>query len=285
MKSQLVRAFGAALLVLMAACLESSVSADVVYVSTDGGTIDKVSADGTVSRFATGLHGPAGLALDTGGNLYVANRYDNTISRITPDGTARTFATGLKSPFDLAFDSADNLYVLNADSIDKVTPDGTVHPFVKGVSGYGLAFEGSDLFVAANSSGAILEVAPTGKVSNVAAGLRDPYDLAFDSTGNAYYSDRQMGTIFKVSSGGASVTKFATSVWDARGVAFGSGGNLYVASNEATITRIAVDGTSSTFAKNLDGVPLFVAVQIPEPASGALPALVGVGLMIRRRPA
>jgi len=62
----------------------------------------------------TGLSLPTGLALDSAGNLYVANYGNSTITKFTPSGAGSVFAsTGLNGPESLAFDSAGNLYVAN----------------------------------------------------------------------------------------------------------------------------------------------------------------------------
>ena len=68
-----------------------------------------------------------GLAFDSAGNLYAANRGNNTIEKFTPGGTASVFArTGLSAPYGLAFDSAGNLYAANEgnSTIKKFTPGG-----------------------------------------------------------------------------------------------------------------------------------------------------------------
>ena len=55
---------------------------------------------------------PAGLAIDDGGNLFIADANANRLLRIDGrTGTATTFARGLHSPGELAFDDKGNLYV------------------------------------------------------------------------------------------------------------------------------------------------------------------------------
>ena len=80
-----------------------------------------------------GLSGPAGLAFDSSGNLYVANHSNDTISKVTPSGSVSTFASvGLSGPDGLAFDASGNLYVANYsnDTVSKMTPSGSVSTFV-----------------------------------------------------------------------------------------------------------------------------------------------------------
>ena len=103
------------------------------------------SADGTGS--AAEFHGPNGVAVDTKGNIFVADSGNNTIRMVTPGGNVTTlagnsdplngagFADGVGAaakfnvPNEVAVDAAGNIYV--ADSLNRrvrkvtQTPTGT----------------------------------------------------------------------------------------------------------------------------------------------------------------
>jgi NHL repeat len=156
------------------------------------------SIDGpaTAVRFAT----PWGLAFDSKGNLYVADRTDKVIRRITPAGEATTFAGSpgkqghgdgvgadarFASPFGIAIDKRDVLYVTDSynETIRKITPTGVVSTFA-GVDGragiadgvgtaarfdfpQGIAIDYADnLYVVAES--AIRKISPGGQVTTLA---------------------------------------------------------------------------------------------------------------------
>lgn len=63
------------------------------------------------TRTITGLLGPIGIALDRGGDVYVANYRGNNVVRISPSGASSEYATGLSGPHAIAFDPQGRLYV------------------------------------------------------------------------------------------------------------------------------------------------------------------------------
>jgi sugar lactone lactonase YvrE len=130
-----------------------------LYVADDNEhTIRKRSTDGTVTVFA-GLAGssgsangtgsaarfkfPLGVAVDSGGNVFVADSGNNTIRKITPTGLVTTLAgragtfgtndgTGSAARFsypnDVVVDNAGNVFVadLSNFTIRRITPQGVV---------------------------------------------------------------------------------------------------------------------------------------------------------------
>jgi DNA-binding beta-propeller fold protein YncE len=112
-------------------------SAGNLYAAVrDEQTIYKFTTNGTrsvfagPSAFADGT-GPAGLAFDSTGNLFVTTEGDpgnDTILVFTPDGMESTFATDLTNPRGLAFDSFGNLFVAESNP----APDGDILKFAPG---------------------------------------------------------------------------------------------------------------------------------------------------------
>jgi hypothetical protein len=158
------------------------------------------TADATQARF----RGPEGVALDSSGNLYVADTQNYTIRKITRQGVVTTLAgvagaTGstdgigaearFTEPRGLTVDSAANVYVTDGSVIRKITSKGLVTT-IAGVQGQfgdtdgagtqarfhapnGIVVDNADdLFVADpfDSTRRIRKVTPAGSVSTFAGG-------------------------------------------------------------------------------------------------------------------
>ncbi|MEO8593061.1 MAG: IPT/TIG domain-containing protein [Candidatus Solibacter sp.] len=171
-----------------------------VYIAdTSDNHVRKVAPDGTISTVAgNGLSGfagdgglatsaalgsPAGVAVDSTGNLYVST--NNRIRRISAAGIITTVAdTGQDpnlKPLDLAFDSAGSLYFLYNSAVRKVTADGKTVPVAgdilfnalfRPVSVFAMD-EANNLYLGSSNNGTsslVLKQDPAGKVTLIAGG-------------------------------------------------------------------------------------------------------------------
>ncbi len=223
--------------------------------STVAGTPGKSgTADGPASsaQFA----GIGGVAVDSAGNLFVADSGNYAIRKITPAGVVSTFAglagtrgdvdgTGtaarLYDPQNLAIDAFDNIYVPDGagNVVRKITPAGVV-----------TTIAGSGATGSADGTG-------------IAAQFNDPTGIAVDAFGNLYVADNGNNTVRKILPGGIVTTLAGTP--QVSGSADGNGtaarfkapagvgvdgsGNIYVAdSGNNTIREISPSGFVTTVA-------------------------------------
>lgn len=146
-----------------------------VYSADFRETVYKITPDGRVSVFATGLYGASGNAIDSKGNLLQANFNGHYITRIDRHGNQEIVADeGLAGPVGIAVDPGDNLFVCNCqgNTIARIDSDGVVSTFARSdlfncPNGITRGPEG-DLYVVNFSDARMLRVALDGSVSEFA---------------------------------------------------------------------------------------------------------------------
>ncbi len=84
-------------------------------------SVMRISPDGEVSRFFTGLGRPQGLAFDTAGNLYVAasRQGHRGIVKITPDAEAEMFVAG-NALVGLCFDELGDMILATSSELFRI---------------------------------------------------------------------------------------------------------------------------------------------------------------------
>ena len=225
------------------------IGADGVMHDLAGRPGETGSADGVaiLARF----HNPADVAIDVGGNLYVADTNNHTIRKITPAGAVITLAglagkSGTQDgpgnsarfnfPTGAALDTSGNIYVADFanHTIRKITPAGFV----------------STLAGAAGKPGSADGIRD-------AARFKQVHDVAVDSNGQVYAADFGNHTIRKITPDGVVTTLagLAGNPGSADGagttarfcapyaVAVDNASNIYVAdTSNHTIRKITPDG-------------------------------------------
>lgn len=107
------------------------------------------------------FNSPAGMAVDSEGNMYVASYSDNAIVKIDKNKNRTNFVKDylLDGPVGLAIDTYDNIYVANyeANNILKITKGGNVSVFMdKVASPYFLYIKNDVLYISEQGNDVVL---------------------------------------------------------------------------------------------------------------------------------
>jgi sugar lactone lactonase YvrE len=211
---------------------------------------------------AAQINNPFFIALDSAGNLFIADQFNNRIRKLATDGTITTVAgTGTGSfsgdgaaatsaaihdPCGIVLDNSGNIYISDTFNsvVRKISSSGIISTFA------GTGTPGS------TGDGAAATLAT----------LDRPIGLALDSTGRLYIADTNGSRIRMVATDGTISTVAGTgvvgSVGDGgpatsallnrpQGIAFDAAGSLYIAdSANHLIRKVTTDGTITTVAGN-----------------------------------
>ncbi|MEN1925305.1 NHL repeat-containing protein [Luteimonas sp. MJ293] len=226
--------------------------------AADGGEanrIRRIAPDGTVQTlagaeegFADGIgtqakfHTPSSLAVDSHGNLYVADTGNHAVRRISPDGKVTTLAgdgspgfrdgpgaqARFHGPMGVAVDALGRVFVADTwnDRIRVIDPDGSVRTLAGGdrpgfrnamglqarfdtPTGLALDSEGR-LWVADTGNGALRRVDPDGLVDtwrpspweDFETGLGRPLAIAASHDGHLYVAELSPGRVLQLSPDG-----------------------------------------------------------------------------------
>jgi sugar lactone lactonase YvrE len=225
---------------------------DVTIFAGAAGQSGETNATGPAARF----NQPYGLAVDSSGNVYVADYGNRVIRKITTAGVVTTLAgtagasgatdgTGSAArfnlPIDVAIDAAGVLYVSDYGNhnVRKLTATGVV----------------TTLAGSATNSG-------SADGTGTAARFNRPFGLAADASGNVYVADFSNHTVRKVTPAGVVTTlggapgSFGSSdaigaearLWSPSKIAIDASGRLFVTEYGNRVRQISADGLVTTVA-------------------------------------
>ena len=230
------------------------VTTEGVMTTIAGNGTAGFSGDGGPAAAAS-LNGPTGVAVDSSGNVYIADYKNGPVRKVSADGRISTVATPTQSflfqPAGVAVDSMGNLFIAdnNMSRVLKLPPSGTLTT----VAGVG-------------------EVTPTCTPTQscgdggpaTAAILNRPEAVAVDASGHLFIADTRNQRIRRVSPSGVISTvagngsygfsgdggpATSASLEYPAGVAVDASGNLFIADySNNEIRKVSASGIITTIA-------------------------------------
>ena len=247
------------LFLLSAACTFGSYSSHGQIITTIAGNgTTGFSGDGGAATSAQ-IYNPTGIALDGGGNLYIADFYNHKIRKVTPAGIISTVAGSsygysgdggaataaqMATPEGVAVDGDGNIYIADNGNncIRKVDAAGTITTYA-GNTTAGFSGDGGPA---------------------TAAELAYPSGVTIDAAGNLYIADQNNNRVRIVTPGGTINTfagtgtgtyggdggaATAAQLYRPTGTAVDAAGNVYIADEyNNRIRKVLPSGTITTIA-------------------------------------
>ena len=265
-------------------------SAGTIYIADTGNNMIRKISGGTITLFAgTGnanysgdngpalnaeLSGPTGVAVDSAGNLYIADTNNNLIRKVDKSGNITSYVGGtgptarsLNHPTGVWIDAANVLYISDTGNRRIAKFANNVFTNIAGNQSVGFSGDGGPA---------------------TRAMLNNPVGIAVDSAGNLYIADANNSRIRKVTTDGNIVTiagkggasysgdggpATSAGLFFPRGIAVDPGGKVYIADTQNNVIRLL----TPVFPTIGAGGVLNAAGFTPRLSPGALASVFGTG--------
>jgi uncharacterized protein (TIGR03437 family) len=220
------------------------------------------------------VNGPTGVAVDSAGNVYIADTGNSLIRKVDKNGTITSYIGGtgptagrLNHPTAVCLDSTGALYVSDSNNRRIIKFANNVFTVIAGTGTAGFSGDGGPA---------------------IRATLNNPVGIAIDAASNLYIADSNNGRIRKVTAdgtiftiagkGGASYSgdngpALSAGLSFPRGVALDSNGNVYLADTQNHVIRKLTPSLPTITAGGVGNAASYA----PKLSPGALATVFGTG--------
>jgi serine/threonine-protein kinase len=222
-----------------------------------GESAQPAPASGQTELPVTGLSSPSGVAVDSVGNVYIADAGNGrvlTLAKGAGSGSELPF-TGLSNPSGVAVDSARSVYVTNVGNNEVLKlaagASSTTELPVTGLNApRSVAVDSADDLFIADGANRVLKLA-AGSSSTTEppfTGLNNPEGVAVDKAGAVYVTDTGNNRVLKLTADSTTPTVLPfTGLAGPAGVAVDSAGAVYVTdTGNNQVLKLTADSTTPT---------------------------------------
>jgi gliding motility-associated-like protein len=200
----------------------------------------------------SGFISPWTVAVDAGGNVYVADAGNNSVKKIPAGGgTPVAIGSGFVFPTGVALDAAGNVYVADRDNgaIKKIPSGGgaTVTLGTGFLDPGGITLDAAgNIYVADNGDAVIKEIPINGaSIISLGSGFNSPWGVTVDPLGNVYVADQANNAVKKIPAGGGTPVNIGSGFSSPYGVALDAAGNLFVADGGNSAIKVIFAGSNT----------------------------------------
>ena len=225
-------------------------SGNAYVVSSVAGTVTKITPSGTATVLGfTGLSSPAGVAVDSSGNVYVADYGNNRIEELSTAGVQSQYMS-FYLPMAIAIDPSGNVYIGNAANgyIAEYTSAGSpIGTWGTGLAvPYGIALDSSgNLYVSDTNNNRVVEITPSNVQTTIGPNFSAPAGIAVDSSGNVYEGDTNNHVVTKIAPNG-NTTIVSTGFMTGGAVGVDPSNNVYVGNLNGMILNATTNASKFT---------------------------------------
>ena len=199
---------------------------------------------------------PMGIAIDSSGNVWVANDGSNNVTELNSSGAViGTYDLGggfSYCSYGIAIDNSSNEWVTNdcLNNVKKLNSSGTVigtYSLGSNANADGIAIDKSgNIWIASYDSSTVTELNSSGTTIGTYAVGSSPYGIAIDASGNVWVANNGSSTVTKLNSSGTIIGTYPVGNQPI-GIAIDASGNIWVADNTA------INGSSAVTELNASG--------------------------------